>query len=177
MGHRSFACALIVVAACGTDPSGPGGGDDDDNPGAGEPAELMGITGAHNAVRADVDVEGMTWNTALAALATGFIADCAFEHSSSNERMGVAGFDYIGENLFSSGGFQPTGAQVTDAWASEKADYDYDSNSCNGVCGHYTQIVWRDSTDLGCAVKECNGGYIVSCEYGPGGNFNGQRPY
>jgi len=180
MGHRSPARLLILlVAACGTDPSGPGpgGGDDDPNPGAGEPTELMGITAAHNAVRADVDVEGMTWNSELAALATDFIADCQFEHSSSGERMGVAGFQYIGENLFSSGGSKPTGQQITDAWASEKSDYDYNSNSCSGVCGHYTQIVWRDSTDLGCAMKDCGGSYIVSCEYGPGGNFNGQRPY
>lgn len=169
-------CLAVVLAACGTDPAGPNGGDDD-NPGAGEPTELAGITAAHNAVRADVGVAGMTWNSELAALATGFIADCQFEHSGQNERSGVAGFDYIGENLFSSGGFQPTGQEITDAWASEKADYNYENNSCNGVCGHYTQIVWRSSTDLGCAMKECGGGYIVSCEYGPGGNFIGERPY
>ena len=166
----------VVLAACGTDPSTPGG--DDDDPGAGEPAELAGITAAHNEVRAEVGVAGMTWSSALADLATGFIADCQFEHSSSSQRMNVAGFQYIGENLFASGGgAPPTGQQITDAWASEKADYDYNTNSCNGVCGHYTQIVWRDSTDLGCAVKNCGGQFIVSCEYGPGGNFIGERPY
>jgi pathogenesis-related protein 1 len=170
-----FVGLAVVLAACGTDPNS--GGDDDDNPGAGEPAELMGITAAHNEVRADVGVPGMTWNPALASLAAGFIADCQFEHSSSGERSGVAGFEYIGENLYSSGGFQPTGQDVTDAWASEKAMYNYDNNSCSGVCGHYTQIVWRDSTDLGCAMQACGNGFIVSCEYGPGGNFVGQRPY
>lgn len=175
LGLTAIVC-LGSLVACGTDPGG--GGDDDDNPGAGEPAELMGITAAHNVVRADVGVAGMVWNSALADLATGFIADCVFGHSSSGERSNVAGFEYIGENLYSSGGFQPTGQDVTDAWASEKADYNYENNSCSGqACGHYTQIVWRDSTDLGCAMKQCGNGYIVSCEYGPGGNFIGQRPY
>jgi pathogenesis-related protein 1 len=56
--------------------------------------------------------------------------------------------------------------------------YDYGSNSCSGVCGHYTQQVWATTTDLGCALKACPGGsYMVSCEYGPGGNYQGQRPY
>lgn len=173
-----FLCLAVLVTACGTDPSGPGGGDDDDDVGAGEPASLAGITAAHNAVRADVGVAGMTWNSELANLATGFIADCEFAHSSGDQRSNVAGFDYVGENLFASGGGgSPTGQQITDAWASEKADYDYGSNSCSGTCGHYTQIVWADSTDLGCAVKDCGGMFIVSCEYGPGGNFVGQRPY
>jgi pathogenesis-related protein 1 len=170
-------CLAVLLTACGSDPSGPGGGGDDDA-GAGEPAALSGITAAHNAVRADVGVAGMTWNADLATLATGFIADCQFAHSSGNERSNVAGFEYVGENLYASGGGgSPTGQEITDAWASEISDYDYASNSCSGTCGHYTQIVWADSTDLGCAVKDCGGMFIVSCEYGPGGNFVGQRPY
>jgi hypothetical protein len=168
--------AVLILAACGSDPSTPGGGDDVD-PGAGEPAELEGITAAHNVERSAVGVPATTWNAELADLAAGFIADCQFSHSSSGERSDVAGFDYVGENLYMSGGFQPSGEDVTEAWASEKADYDYASNSCSGVCGHYTQIVWRESTALGCAMKQCGNGYIVSCEYGPGGNISGRRPY
>lgn len=166
-----------LLVACGTDPAG---GDDDNPPPGGdaEPAELAGITAAHNRLRSEVGVPALVWNAELAALATGFIADCEFSHSSSQERSNKAGFQYIGENLYQSGGFQPTGAQVSDAWGSEKADYDYASNSCSGVCGHYTQQVWADTTDLGCALKNCGGStFIVSCEYGPGGNINGQRPY
>lgn len=147
-------------------------------PVAGEPAELAGITNAHNATRAGVGVPSMTWNNELAQLATTFVADCVFAHSTQQERSNKAGFSYIGENLYMSGGFQPSGAQVSAAWASEAADYDYASNSCSAVCGHYTQQVWKTSTQLGCAMKACPGGkYVVACEYGPGGNFNGQRPY
>src|SRR5689334_22128145 len=137
---------VLALAACGT---GDAGDDDGVDPGAGEPAALMGITAAHNVERSAVGVPAATWNDELAALATGFIADCEFAHSSGEERSNVAGFEYIGENLFSSGGFQPSGADVTESWASEKVDYDHDSNTCAGVCGHYTQIVWRESTALG----------------------------
>ncbi|MBP9088879.1 MAG: hypothetical protein KBG15_22335, partial [Kofleriaceae bacterium] len=136
------------------------------------------ITAAHNRVRADVGVMPMKWNPALATLAASFIADCVFAHSTSAERMNVAGFAYIGENLYASGGFVPTGAAVSDAWAAEKTMYNYANNSCSGVCGHYTQQVWRTSTDLGCAIKACPGNMnIVACEYGPGGNYTGQKPY
>ena len=158
--------------------AGPGPAPGGTGPVAGEPAELAGITSAHNAVRAAVGVPALKWNNDLAALATTFIADCQFSHSGSAERMGKAGFQYIGENLYMSGGFAPTGKAVSDAWASEKTSYNYAANSCSGVCGHYTQQVWKATTDIGCAVKACSGGgYIVSCEYGPGGNFNGQKPY
>jgi pathogenesis-related protein 1 len=165
---------LVSLVACG----GGDLGDDDDDPITGEPSELAGITAAHNAVRADVGVAPLAWNAELAELATGFIADCVFDHSTTAERSNKAGFQYIGENLFSSGGFMPTGQQVSDAWSSEESDYNYAANTCSGVCGHYTQQVWADTTDLGCAVKACGGNmFIVSCEYGPGGNINGQRPY
>jgi uncharacterized protein YkwD len=153
--------------------------EDDDQPPIGdEPADLVGITAAHNSVRAAVGVPALRWNGELANLATSFIADCVFDHSTNAERSNKAGFAYIGENLYQSGGFKPTGKQVSDAWASEIADYDYASNSCSGVCGHYTQQVWRETTDLGCALKACGSSvFIVSCEYGPGGNVDGRRPY
>jgi pathogenesis-related protein 1 len=164
---------FIIVCSLATSCSGSDG-----SASLEEPMELSGITAAHNQVRADVGVGPMQWDPALANLAAGFISDCVFAHSSGPERMNVAGYSYVGENLYASGGFAPTGVAVSDAWASEKAMYNYASNGCSGTCGHYTQQVWRASTKLGCAVKSCAGGmYIVSCEYGPGGNYNGQKPY
>jgi pathogenesis-related protein 1 len=45
-------------------------------------------------------------------------------------------------------------------------------------CGHYTQVVWRTSTKIGCARVVCNNGAtIISCNYSPHGNFNRQSPY
>jgi pathogenesis-related protein 1 len=40
-------------------------------------------------------------------------------------------------------------------------------------CDHYTQVVWRASTKIGCAcVVRNNGGPIINCNYSPQGNFN-----
>jgi len=46
--------------------------------------------------------------------------------------------------------------KVVDSWGSEKADYDYANNSCTPgkMCGHYTQMVWRATTTVGCA-RQC----------------------
>ena len=76
------------------------------------------------------------------------------------------------------------------AWASEAPDYDYASNTCNAppdrTCGHYTQIVWRSSTLVGCAYARCTQNSPFSgfptwdfwvCDYSPPGNWVGQRPY
>jgi pathogenesis-related protein 1 len=69
-------------------------------------------------------------------------------------------------------------------WRSK--DYEYRANSCSNVCGHYTQVVWRKSTKLGCGVTNCTKNSRFSgftdwqfrvCEYDPPSNFNGEKPY
>jgi pathogenesis-related protein 1 len=65
-------------------------------------------------------------------------------------------------------------------WVAEKQWYDHDSNTCAAgqVCGHYTQVVWCDSTTIGCTHPVCNyGGVFITCNYNPPGNFVGQSPY
>jgi len=60
-------------------------------------------------------------------------------------------------------------------------DYTYSTNSCASgkVCGHYTQVVWKNSTKIGCAGVVCSngGGIIYGCNYDPPGNYSGQKPY
>lgn len=66
------------------------------------------------------------------------------------------------------------GALAFSALASANA-----ANTCSGVCGHYTQIVWRATLKLGCAISHCPGQAFpnaIVCNYGPGGNPGG-RPY
>ena len=141
---------------------------------------LKGITGFHNVVRAQVGVGPLTWDPTVAATAQAYAARCVFEHS------GAAG---LGENLAA---YAPPGGHTAsspvDDWAGEKANYDYANNSCAAgkVCGHYTQVVWRNSLRLGCGVQSCSTnspfmGFpnweIWVCNYAPPGNFGGQRPY
>ena len=66
------------------------------------------------------------------------------------------------------------GADVTDGWGSEKQDYSLPTNSCapGAVCGHYTQVVWGDTQQLGCGSALCaNNAQLWVCRYRPAGNF------
>jgi pathogenesis-related protein 1 len=162
--------------------------------GTGEPAELMGMTLYHNQVRAMVDTTGvaggplppMQWDPNLAALASAWVSQCMdtnndglVDHSSTQYRTNAAGYSYVGENIYASGG-TATAQGAVQLWAAEKANYTYATNSCSGICGHYTQIVWRDSIHVGCALHDCPGlAYpsTIVCNYGPGGNYGGQSPY
>ncbi|KAJ0561285.1 putative CAP domain-containing protein [Helianthus annuus] len=46
-----------------------------------------------------------------------------------------------------------TGTAAVHLWVAEKSYYDYTTNTCASghVCRHYTQVVWRNSVQLGCA--------------------------
>ena len=49
-----------------------------------------------------------------------------------------------------------------------------------GTAGHYTQVVWRSSVRIGCAIVDCPNVTFhstVLCDYSPGGNIQGQKPY
>lgn len=128
----------------------------------------------HNKARSEVGVGPINWDTKLASYAQNYInklkANCQMVHSKGP----------YGENLaWSSGDMTGTGA--VNMWIGEKRYYNYNSNSCAAgyQCGHYTQVVWRNSVRVGCAKVKCNNGRstIISCNYDPPGNYNGQRPY
>ena len=77
----------------------------------------------------------------------------------------------------------PFGA--VDAWASEKAYYDYENNTQkagyeNKAIGHYTQVAWQRTSLIGCAKAKSQtdiSGEWVVCRYEAQGNFNDEKPY
>uniref|UniRef100_K3ZXB0 SCP domain-containing protein n=2 Tax=Setaria italica TaxID=4555 RepID=K3ZXB0_SETIT len=129
----------------------------------------------HNAARAAVGVGPVSWNDNVAAFARSWAAkragDCRLVHSRGSG---------YGENLFGGSGADWSASDAVGLWVAEKQWYDHGSNSCAAgkVCGHYTQVVWRASTAIGCARVVCNnGGIFITCNYSPPGNYAGQSPY
>ena len=145
------------------------------------------VLAAHNRWRAGVGVPPLVWSDALAQSADRWAVQldqggaCRLEHSDAPG---------LGENLYwaspvrwSTGLLtlqQVRPAFVVDAWGGESADYQTVSGACRAgrACGHYTQIVWRDTREVGCAWRVCGGVEQVGvCHYRQAGNVLGQRPY
>lgn len=130
------------------------------------------MVAAHNAVRARVGTPPLTWSDRLAAVAQewadGLLASGKLVHSQNPN---------YGENLYEIEGAAATPASMVNRFADESKDYDYGSNSCRAVCGHYTQVVWSDTKQVGCAVARGGRREVWVCEYDPPGNYVGKRPY
>jgi len=127
---------------------------------------------AHNRWRSQVGVPPLRWSPQLASYAQDWAnqlaARGAFEHRRNSP---------YGENLFWGQGRRWSPTEVVDDWGSEVQDYNYATNSCRGICGHYTQVVWRDTTEVGCGVARSGSQEIWVCNYNPPGNYRGRKPY
>lgn len=133
----------------------------------------LSILNSTNTYRAQHNASALEWNTTLASYAYSLAQKCIFAHSGGP----------YGENL--AAGYADATASV-DAWGDEQAEYDYDEPGFSEETGHFTQLVWRDTTSTGCAAVDCKGqdgesvagtaapGWFVVCEYWPRGNVLGE---
>ncbi|HEX3877690.1 MAG TPA: CAP domain-containing protein [Bryobacteraceae bacterium] len=129
---------------------------------------------AQNAVRAKLGLKPFTWSAKLAQAAQEW-ADTLIKEGSFRHRPNSS----WGQNLFEVTGGEYLPEQVVAGWAGEAKDYDLASNHCKPerICGHYTQIVWRTTREVGCAVAHGGNREVWVCEYSPPGNYVGMRPY
>jgi len=129
----------------------------------------------HNQARAEVGTPPLSWSSDAAAYVQNWVdqlaaTSCNLQHRQPNQ---------YGENLFmGSGGYGV--ADASKAWESEKNAYNGASlnmSNFSGV-GHYTQMVWRSTAQVGCGKAMCSNGMImIGCNYNPPGNMMGQKPY
>lgn len=181
-------CAIVsAIAGCDGGTTAPPPGTDGGTPPTDETGRMVGMTAAHNrwrdAVGASPAIPHVTWSPDLAAVAQAYAESlaaggCRLVHSRNG----------YGENLAWFGGSSASPDRVVDAWASELSCYSYGTfmgtdtctSDCDGSggCGHYTQVVWRDTARIGCGLATCpTGAEIWSCNYDPPGNFLGRAPY
>lgn len=185
-------CAISLGATgCGGDSGGdtpstpPPNSDTPDNTSA-DSGFAQAMLSAHNSLRADATpapnpaLTPLAWSTEAAKKAQAWAEHCTLE---SNPDLG--GF---GEAIAGSSAYLFRTAQIVELWGSEASSYDYEKNACapGKFCHDYIQIVWRDTTQVGCAVKICNENSpfgstsqweVWVCYYSPPGNQGEQRPY
>lgn len=154
--------------------------------------DTKAMTKAHNDLRKKYDSPPLTYSKDLENAAKKWAvrlqADgCAMVHSK-----GAVG--PFGENLYWASAFKKADAKdekgnwiwqrslqdideaaVVQAWYDEVQWYDYATNSCDQgeMCGHYTQVVWNTTKELGCAAVACDDrSQVWVCEYAPAGNLS-----
>lgn len=139
------------------------------------------ILAVHNRERAALGVGPLQWNLALAVSAKRWADHLAatdrFEHAPENNRAPE------GENLWAgTRGYYAPEAMVG-AWIREKQFFrqgSFPDNSVTGKVedvGHYTQLVWRATGEVGCAKAMGRREEILVCRYAQAGNYIGERPF
>ncbi len=133
------------------------------------PAEITQWLNAHNTYRALHGVPPVTWSTTVAATAQAWADGCTYVHS------GTPG---VGENI-AAASYILTPQAVVDMWYGEEPLYNYSDPGYyeNPGTGHFTQVVWKNTTQIGCGyVTGCAGSWpnIWVCQYSPPGNYLNQ---
>ncbi|KFQ99046.1 Peptidase inhibitor 16, partial [Opisthocomus hoazin] len=141
------------------------------------------ILDEHNKYRSQVsppamDMLKMSWDTELEAFAQAYAEKCIWDHNKERGRRG--------ENLFAMAPTLDLEFAVED-WNAEEKYYNLTTSTCvpGQMCGHYTQVVWASTHQIGCGAKFCEKidgieteeMYLLVCNYYPPGNMKGRKPY
>jgi hypothetical protein len=140
------------------------------------------LLAAHNRERIQAGLPPLQWDERLAADAAPWAAHLArldaLEHEGEED-----GDDPEGENLWlgTKGHYSPE--DMVGLWIAEKKDFRpgiFPDNSRTGDdedVGHYTQLMWRATGRVGCAMAQGAGDEILVCRYHEAGNVEGERPF
>jgi uncharacterized protein YkwD len=116
----------------------------------------------HNKFRAMHGAPALTWNQEMANYAMDKTQDCNMHHSGGE----------FGENL--AFGYGDVITAVT-AWYDEKNQYDAGNPGFQRSTGHFTQLIWKATTEIGCYNRQCGGSQYLMCEYKTPGNVVGNN--
>ncbi|GLI63390.1 hypothetical protein VaNZ11_006349, partial [Volvox africanus] len=159
-----------TCGACGVPPAPPAPND----PKIGGCVDADAVLNLHNRYRAAHSSPPLVWNNTLASHAQAWAANLA----AGGCDLYHEGYEGEGENLFafwSSDSFALNCSLATKSWYDEILDYVFTNTpyTDNGgkLIGHFTQVVWAATTQVGCAAVQGSQCYVVSCRYTPPGNM------
>lgn len=146
---------------------------------AGPNSMAQEILKAHNKYRAEVGVPPLTWSDTLATHAQEWANNLASKGGNLQHCQNTG----EGENLWKGSASQFSYQQMIETFGNEKKHFVagvFPNVSSTGNwqdVGHYTQVVWKDTTHVGCAIATVNGYDILVCRYSPPGNYDEQSVF
>ncbi len=133
----------------------------------------------HNAYRQALQLPGLNWSSTLAGDALVWARHLAGIDKGQHD-TGIVGME--GENIWwGTANYYSFGSMVDD-WGSEQKAFRYGIfPDCrvnhSAMVGHYTQIIWKNTQSVGCALVGNGKTDFLVCRYSPAGNFIGEKPY
>ena len=128
----------------------------------------------HNDYRSNHNAPPLKLNSKLNDIAQNYAEQLAKKDTMVHSKNKMDGQD-LGENLFMCGGYMITGKDMTKAWYDEIYDYDFIKPDFKSGTGHFTQVVWVGSKEVGFgAAQSESGNYYGVANYFPPGNYIGE---
>lgn len=135
----------------------------------------------HNYYRAQHQVGNLALLSALTTMAQASANDMAAKNTFEHTGKTYNG-NYCGENLYkcwtTASSCISTGEEAVVDWYNEISAYNFNKQGFSSETGHFTQVVWKNTKNLGCGVANGKDGSwtttTVVCNYYPGGNYLGQ---
>jgi uncharacterized protein YkwD len=132
---------------------------------------------AHNKVRALHGSPALTHNRELSSIALQYAKYLASIRSLVHSKNKFKN-QSIGENLsmwMSTGADHYDGERATMQWYNEIKDYDFSNGNFTSGTGHFTQVVWKNSQEVGFGfARSADGAFYAVANYYPAGNMMGQ---
>lgn len=135
----------------------------------------------HNHVRAELGLPPLAWSEALAHAADQSARLIARSGHLGHARQSPDARQ--GENLFAGTRDFYDYDEMMRMWVDERRDFlnrpspRFSRTGRWQDASHYAQIVWRDTTSMGCALASGRDEDFLVCRYAPEGKAPGQRPY
>ena len=136
------------------------------------------VLAAHNGYRAQVGVPPLQWSDSLAASAQDWANNLATIGTLQEPPDPGAGVNLADGTA---GDFSVT--QLAGLWGNEKQNFvdgtfpDVSTTGNWEDVGHYSQMVWRNTTEVGGGLATGQGLDFLVCYYNPPGNVDGETVY
>ncbi|WP_301074191.1 CAP domain-containing protein [Sphingomonas sp.] len=179
--RRHLAALVLILSGCAQGPERVVEEKISDRPAPRGTSLLRDVMlSAHNQTRAEAGVPPLQWDSALVETADRYARELARTGRFAHARQ-PSGPQREGENLWTGTRGAYRFDEMAGHWIAEKRHF------VNGVTpsfsrtgkwqdvSHYTQIIWRNATRVGCALASNRRDDYLVCRYSPPGNVVGQR--